>query len=513
MPDIKLPSRGEKPYDTRLNAAIMEINAATDEALEKARAALPNTAAGRQAIATSPEVAAAVAGAVPAAVTAAVTQDGPAKDALDATIGAAVADVGVGVFVPVGLPSVQPFLQKIKQGINDVFWTHVGDSIDAGSALWVGRLAQWLAAEYPTHTFKFRIWQSGTNVYSGWSTLSTGSGPRTVWISNGAVPGTATPYAASRMGAMVWATTPDLLTYAYNANEFPHTAAGAATYVGRFLAFTEDVLRGSSPSIVYVAKPPRPANPGGVEYRVDAARSAVQAKGFGFIDFMQAFLDYGANYATALYDADAVHPNTAGQDIMLAVARRAFSYAPGVAGPAQSPSSFTPPLSNILTNGFFADWTGASPAGWNVSTNATVTKDTTNFETGSYGLRIEPTDPTVASAIFGIEIPATRFRGQYVTVATRVLAPWGRPSAAGLGRIGLTTGAVGQTQQGSAEVDTDAGFQWRVVTIRIPTDAPVMRVILEARATYTGSGDWATYDRVILAPGILPRDAIPGLVT
>lgn len=39
MPDIKLPSRGEKPYDTRLNAAIMEINQAVDEASDTAASA------------------------------------------------------------------------------------------------------------------------------------------------------------------------------------------------------------------------------------------------------------------------------------------------------------------------------------------------------------------------------------------------------------------------------------------------------------------------------------------
>lgn len=68
MPQISLPSRGEAPYDGKLNVAITAINMAVDDLILNASSAVQNTTAGRSNLAASAEIRSAISAAITTAL-------------------------------------------------------------------------------------------------------------------------------------------------------------------------------------------------------------------------------------------------------------------------------------------------------------------------------------------------------------------------------------------------------------------------------------------------------------
>jgi hypothetical protein len=113
---------------------------------------------------------------------------------------------------------VQPLLSKIKRGIDDPVILVLGDSTGNDTNEWVYLVTSTLGARFPTHTFKYSLW-NGTS-YPAPTTMSTGSGPRTVTVYNGSVAGSRTLYPpGGRWAVMVAAQTPELIFVNYGHNQ------------------------------------------------------------------------------------------------------------------------------------------------------------------------------------------------------------------------------------------------------------------------------------------------------
>jgi hypothetical protein len=156
----------------------------------------------------------------------------------------------------------------------------------------------------------------------------------------------------------------------------------------------------------------------------------------------------------------------------------------------------------LLVNGDFATYTTSPgiPDSW-TGNNATAAKDTTNFETGSWGVNVG----TTASGTSRIEqtLPAgvvRQFRGKWLTLAARILVAAGQPSPAGVVQI-----ADGVTSPNSSSTPIGQGnFIWVMVSGRI--DAAAGTIVARVYASFGSIVAAATIDRVILTPGRWPRD-------
>lgn len=437
-----------------------------------------------------------------------------AADTAEAVVSDAADTLAVSL-APVTVSAAQSTLDKIAQGAQDVAVLMLGDSIDIGIGQWFGQLGAWLGGQWPSHTFTYEHWDDATQ---GWTTypLTTGTGPRTVRMYNGAVGGKGTSYpVGTRLNLLVGATQPDLVLIGYLANEADDTPARARHFRDRYAAVTEAILTvAPQAAIIACGKPGKPATPGAIENRTAALRELVRAKGFGFIDFYGAFVAADPNWASTLIDPDGVHPTTAGQTVMFTEATRHFTYTQGVQGTTQTVSSLTEPVRNLLTNGDFSDWTGAFPAGWldlyTPSPRATASKDTTWYETGAHGMKVVPTNPAAPEATIYQAVSTRRLKGQWVTLAARVRVNPAQANRAAVGRTTLyVDGASAEARISTGYVDAGDGFHWVVNSIRIPTDAGTLQCWLGAGdATGAIGASEVTWDRAILAVGMLPRDMV-----
>jgi len=416
---------------------------------------------------------------------------------------------------PSTVSAIQFMLQKIKTGVEDVKILCLGDSIDIGLAQWYGQLGYWLGTQWPAYTFVYYHWDDPTQAWVTYP-LTTGTGARTVRVYNGAVGGMNTSYPlGDRLEKLVGLTQPDLVLIAYLANETDDTVARASHFRDRYAAVTESVLATAPQAgIVVCGKPGKPLTPNSVEYRSVALRDLARAKGFGYIDFYGAFVATDPNWATTLISTvDQVHPTVAGQTVMFEEAKRHFTYRRGVQTMTQPVSSLTEPVKNLLINGDFADWTGAFPASWldlySPSPRSTAAKNVALFETGTWSAKLTPTVTSVPEVTIYQVVNVRRFRGQWVTLAARVRVD---PTQANRVALGHTTlyvvdGAGATVHESSSTVGTPDGFAWVVNSLRIPPDATTLQCWLSTRSTGTGAAE-ASWDRAVLAPGILPRDMI-----
>lgn len=140
MPDIKLPSRGEKPYDTRLNAAIMEINQEVDR-------------------------------------TAAELSGRLSEQALNATIAGAVTEVVSGFSV--ADPRLASFKSALDGGRSAAVWFTGDSTVDwNGATDPTTRLAQNIAAAYPGHHVRIVKRQDGADLLDAPTVVQAASGRR-----------------------------------------------------------------------------------------------------------------------------------------------------------------------------------------------------------------------------------------------------------------------------------------------------------------------------------------------
>jgi lysophospholipase L1-like esterase len=398
--------------------------------------------------------------------------DKTVEDALDALI---------------ALPHGQRALQKIANNNEDVNIVLLGDSTGDATTEWYYLLATALAADYPTHTFKYATWNDGTSSYNTESTLTTGSGARVVKFWNASVAGTvASYYASDKFFAAVEQIAPDLVFLSYGHN-------GGTSDIRQISYFSgiSQMLNSRIPDVPSVVIGQNPTlSDETMAAKVTVLRGFASRQGYGFIDVHSAFKQAGVALSTLL--ADSVHPNATGSAIWKDTVYNAmFASRQAYGGAAFTPDTI---IANYSTVAEFSRW---------IASNCTVTKNTTFWETVGHSTQLATTASGVSyiytSVVTSDDIIS--LRGKYVTVHARLRVPAGSLSTTG--RIDIYDDAGSTSSTGIQQGDNFISF---TCTRKVDAAATYLRVYLYP-SSETGT---ATYqvDRVTVSVGLVPIDSI-----
>lgn len=371
------------------------------------------------------------------------------------------------------------------------------------SARWVGRPVT--STYLPAGTVVTSVAGNGEFLNVSQAATSSGPAPMTFGARTLTVWGAGTPsrYVQQQMAhvdSLFTFTQPDLILIGQGHN-FGLTEEDKRSTL---LAFTETVaLACPRAEIVLIAQNPKTTAPDEVLYPM-VLREIAQRRGYGFIDMRRVFrlvdpTDVG------LLDGDPAHPNDTGHELWAdTIWSRMTPRDPWHVPNSQQPSSFTDPTDNLLVNGDFA--TFAPLVGWSII-NAAVTQDTTNYETHGYGVKLVPA-AAGASSYLEQEVDAAtlrRVKGQWLTASARLFVPSTPDIQAGVVMF-VDTNATNTVTQSTPTTDEGAdGFRWSSVSYQVRADCTRLRIRLYADSGTDGGGT-ATFDRAVVAPGVLPRD-------
>lgn len=358
---------------------------------------------------------------------------------------------------------------------------------------WTRKLAEFLAANYPAYTVNYYSWSS--TAYNSPETIQVGTAGKTLHFYNAAVAGTQPLYLMGQYFDAAYAPRQaDLLILNHGHNTDNNVPA--STHMGMDLAVMYTMLqRHPNAGAIIVSQNPLRDNDNGTP-RSAGARQAAIASGFSLVDVFQLFQNAGK--PTGWY-MDNIHPNATGDSKIFDLVKNLFVWP---SGPSDHKAGLTAGI-NLLTNSDFAAWTGAAPDGWSL-TGCTAEKDTTNFESGNYGMKLVRTDTIEAFA--SIPLPASlvkRLKGRTVVVSARVWVP-----------TSSTRGNCGSVQ--IAEVTNNrpygmpsggrGGFVWKSTVVTIPTTVSALTVRAVLDTAGGAVGDTCTFDRLTLCVGTIPQD-------
>lgn len=333
---------------------------------------------------------------------------------------------------------------------------------------------------------------------------------------NGGQAGTTAAYVYSKLVNLVRQTNADLvlLNYGHNEGTINDWLVARHNTYGKYMGVLAEI-QSTLPfaDIVIIAQNPQSAN----VYqgrRKAVLRDLAARTGHGFVDVHQAFLDYGATWAADLLLGDGVHPTAAGYQIWLNEIMRSFKALDSVDRAVLERMQ----LPDWLWRGGYAylaeSWAGyvsGTPTGWTAVTNSVYTKDTTagNYDSvKAYALSIAgDTVNSVAPGLTYTFSAAQRaaMQGKAITVAARVKTPatWLNGSSS-YGRITLTDNTMGFNSP--ALTEAKGLWTWLVMCRVLPTNLTSLSLKLNAD-TAANKDAQAWFDRVIVVPGLLMRDA------
>lgn len=360
---------------------------------------------------------------------------------------------------------------------------------------WTRKLAEFLAANYPAYTVVYYSWGSGA--YNAPETIQTGTAGKTLYFYNAAVAGTQPLYLMGQYFEAAYVPRQaDLIILNHGHNNDGNSLA--STHMGMYLAIMYTMLqRHPNAGAMIVSQNPLRDNENGTT-RSNGARQAAVAAGFSLIDAFQMFNNAGK--PTDWY-MDNIHPNATGDDKIFDLVKNFFVW------PA-NPATHLPGLTagfNLISNYDFSAWdSGASsPDGWTL-TGCTAEKDTVNFETGSYGLKLVQNDTIEAFAAFSLPSSLIkRLKGRTVVLSARVFVPTAS-TRSNCGQVQIpevTNSRTYGTPSGGR-----GGFVWKSTIVTVPTTATSLTVRAVLDTAGGVSGNWCTFDRLILAVGRIPQD-------
>lgn len=421
---------------------------------------------------------------------------------------------------------MRPLMSKLSRNVTSAAWLSISDSTGNETTEWVYLTSQWLAARFPEYTVRYHLWDTGGDTdYATATTIQTGTGtgnsggPWVLDVWNAAVAGTNTGYfQGTRFDAAIRKDA-DLVTISHMHNQGGPVTDSATVMQQRrnqYLAFVDEVSQ-SNPlaGVVCILQNPKvdyssgaPTHP--FEWQPQRALLVAQAaqwRGWGTIDVLQAFLDYGASWGTDLLVADGVHPNSTGQALWTSMVTAALDRASKVSVATQ-PTVAIPPGRQIITNAEFSTWTGSAPDGVTMSTSpaCTASKELTDFETGSQAMLLtadsasgqpyaEWTGTATALGIKGLLANRTW------TAMIRIKTPASNTSTV---RITLQdNNGSGQSCITDVDATTRDRYHWVYVTKTFASNATSISLRVSPRSSGTAVVT-CLVDRVYLIPGAIP---------
>lgn len=360
---------------------------------------------------------------------------------------------------------------------------------------WTRKLAEFLAGNYPAYTVNYYSWSS--NAYSTPETIQIGSAGKTLHFYNAAVAGTQPLYLMGQYFETAYVPRQAdliILNHGHNTdNNVP-----ASTHMGMDLAILYSMLqRHPNAGAVIVSQNPLRDNDNGT-VRSNGARQAAITAGFSLVDAFQLFQNAGK--PTGWY-MDNIHPNATGDAKIFDLVKNLFVW------PA-SASRFIPGLAagtSLLANGDFTTWTEGLPApdGWSL-TGCTAEKDETNYESGTYGLRLNQTGTVETYASIPLPVSLVkRLRGKTVVLAARVFIP----STSTRGNCGtVQIPEISNNRPYGTPNGGRGGFIWKATVITVPTTATTLTIRAVLDTSGGVAGNWCTFDRMTLIAGTIPQD-------
>lgn len=416
---------------------------------------------------------------------------------------------------------VEHLWHAIRTNQRDIYIIVTGDSTGNEATEWVYLMTQWLAAQCPTHSVKYRLFDDGTTSWGSYATLQTGTGPAlpfsgspfTIHIDNGSVSGTNAFYTQGARESSFWTG----IDYDLCIVNYGHNLGTAMT---EYIALPEWVMalahvRSMVPraGLLVTLQNPRSSSTSDVNTNgsaqsarmVAAWRKAVELVGGGVIDAYTAFKTH-PDYASLM--ADETHPSSAGSTVWLGEVKRAMAEPTRLTGDA--PLGYNPLVEmrpNFAPNPRFSRWAGSAPDGWEF-TNCTPVKNVAVTDGSLYSMEVQITagiNPFIKADITSL---LSKFRGKTVSFLARIWLPAGLDLLAGRIAIettdNVTNPAFTSYPRGAVPV---GGWQWVFATLPIPrTPRPTaaqLRIYAGA-ANGSDSGKKFYIDSVWFGEGLLP---------
>jgi lysophospholipase L1-like esterase len=390
------------------------------------------------------------------------------------------------------LPQWQRVIAKIDNNNENVNFVLGGDSTGDATTEWYYRLAVQVAADYPTHTVLYRLWNDGAGTYDAAVTIQTGTGAQSVTFWNGSVAGQVASYfAMTRFASGIQTPDPDLIFTSYG-----HNGGDDAIRQLSFYNSLTDTLKTRLPIVPVILIGQNPTLTGEtMAAKVNVFRDFAARMGWGFISVHDAFKQAGVPLADLM--ADNVHPNTAGQILWFQTV-----YASMLASRAQYGGGTITPSTMIRSWSLLADFNQ-----WSKS-NCTLSSETTSgfYETGGASTKVTTTSTASAGYLFLTAVSsddAPAYANKYVTFSVWQRVPTGNVS--GSGRVEIEDDAGTTTSTGAIK---GAGFAVFTVTRKI-TSAPTFIKIYYYSADEAASPANVVYaDRASLSLGLTPIDPL-----
>jgi len=388
----------------------------------------------------------------------------------------------------------QQLMQRLKFG-EECNLIVLGDSTGDATTEWIYLLAVKLGVDFPTHTVRYRAWDTGTGDYGSITTIQTGTGGVNLNIWNASVAGsTAIYFAGSKFELAVRPTSmgqdPDLVILSYGHNggsaiERQYTMTGTmAAEISRFMPFTPIILIGQNPVTTDST----------MAEKVRVFRALAVAQNYGWIDVHAYFRQFASPLAS--YYADTIHPNSLGSALWANAAHQAFQLNRNeVSGNGVSTLNRGVIVAND-SYAYFSEWTAVG---------LTLAREASIFETNGESAKLTGSG-TVSAYIYKDVISSsdiTAYRGKYVTVNVRVRVP--DSAGADAGRVALYDGTT-TTLSASGGPKQSTWFS-QSITAKVGTGATYLRVYLYLN-TSTGTTDEIYLDRMTVSDGPLPVDCV-----
>jgi len=461
--------------------------------------------------------------------------------AIDQTaVDARVNEVGNAIFAPLATTNsvtnlglgqnsaaanASRLLNKLNRGIDSATVLYVGDSTGNEQLEHIYLEAQALAAQFPKYTVNYRLWNDTSRTYDAAVTIQTGTGttPPVLTYWNCSVSGFATFHFVGERFTQAYESLPDVpdtifISHSHNMLDVT-TPNLRASFRPNVMILTEELSQ-IFPDSGIILMSQNPSYTAGRETWQNIKATELQAlaarHGYGFIDVHQAFTDTGN--AQAYTKVDNIHPTTSadspapnGSQLWADTVMKALKYTGAVPSPAQRPSYFVEPARSLIPNTEFADWTdGSPPTGWTL-TQVTAEKDTTNFETGTYGMKLTATATGTCFAQFSATPASLGIKGlvsgKLITVGIRIFVPTTN-TIAGVGLLVKDQGGSGTQRRVDISSATRNRFHWLYLTKKI--DSPGSLLTVQISPQWSGANaatNVMTVDRVRVIEGDLPRFA------
>lgn len=412
-----------------------------------------------------------------------------------------------------------PALRKLARGSENVNIAVLTDStgqtqISGNTPRWPRLVCNAIAALFPAYTVIYHEWSSdgsqdqydGTiypdvTIQTGTGTANAG-GPFTLHFYNGSISGSITASflgngnsGINRYPGIIGSLDCDLIFVAFGHNH-------AVTDVGMSMQSLVEQVTLDNPraTVVLVAQSPNAADLRNAVHAT-AMEQYAAARGFGFVDVHQVFIDAGT--PAEWYVGDGTHPSLAGSTVW---ADTVMTYIKGTQFPQQQPSGLSTAVESLLVNSDLTD-IGNTLKNWTTFGGAVCSVDATKYDRPGIGRSVKITAPTANTAA-GIQQTLTippSWRGKWVTLAARVYKSG--LSSANSGIVAMNDGTSGDSG-GAFGSQAYGAFYWAYCTMKIGASAGALNVFVysENATNNPVTTGFVNVDRVVLIPGRQLRD-------